>query len=306
MNDVVSRPDQEPPGPDPVEASRRPWFYPISAFLQRHTTTLIVIGGVLLFGVIFFAPMIFITIQSGEVGVLYKRFGGGTQTDRVLGEGMKIVAPWNKLFVYNVRVQEVKHSMQALTNEGLTVHVNLSIRYHPEMELVGLLQDRVGPDYRDTVVIPEVESAIRTMVGASPLEEVYNMQRTVVQNIINNTVEKVSQKYITIDQIILREIVLPPKVQAEIEDKMAQKQVAESYEYRLQIARQEADRRQIEATGMQHYNDTINPSLTPSILRWQGIEATRQLATSPNAKTIIIGDKSGLPLILGEGGGTIK
>jgi regulator of protease activity HflC (stomatin/prohibitin superfamily) len=285
----------------------RPWYAPLSDFLQRHLTTLIVIGGVLVFLIIFFAPMIFITIQSGEVGVLYRRFQGGTQTDRVLGEGMKVIAPWNKLFIYNVRVQEAKHSMQALTNEGLAVRLDLSIRYHPEVELVGLLQDRVGPDYVDKIVIPEVESGMRTLVGATALRDVYSMQRTLVQNVINDTAEHVSQKFITIDQIILRDVILPAKVQAEIEEKMTQKQIAESYEYRLEIARQEAARRAIEAEGLQRYNDLLNPSLTPSVLRWQGLEVTRELASSPNAKTIIIGDKTGLPLILGEGAGaTIK
>lgn len=304
--DVESRPGGEI-GPDLVDRQRRAhWYQPISEFLQRHFTTLIVVGGVLVFAIIFFAPMIFITIHSGEVGVVYRRFGGGTQTDRVLGEGMKVIPPWDKLFVYNVRVQEVKHAMQAVTNEGLTVHVDLSIRYHPETELVGLLQERVGPDYRDTIVIPEVESGIRTLIGANSTHDVYTLQRTLMQTVINDTVEHVSQKYITIDQIIMRAVSLPPKVQAEIEEKMAQKQVAESYEYRLEIARQEALRRQIEAGGLRNYNDTLNPSLTPSVLRWQGIEATRQLANSPNTKTIIIGDKTGLPLIVGGEGGTPK
>ena len=298
----------QPPGDtlasDVIDAPPpRPWYAPLSEFLQRHMTTLIVIGGVLLFLVVFFAPMIFITIQSGEVGVLYRRFGGGTQTDRVLGEGMKVIAPWNKLFIYNVRVQEVKHSMQALTNEGLEVRLDLSIRYHPEVELVGLLQDRVGPDYAQKIVVPEVESGMRTLVGATALRDVYSMQRTLVQNVINDTSEHVSQKFITIDQIILRDVGLPAKVQAEIEEKMTQKQIAESYEYRLEIARQEAARRAIEAEGLQRYNDLLNPSLTPSVLRWQGLEVTRELATSPNAKTLIIGDKTGLPLILGEGSG---
>src|SRR5437870_4044639 len=91
---------------------RLPWYQPIVDFLQRNMTMFIILGGVFVFAVIFFWQSIFITIQSGDVGVLYKRFGGGTQTDRVLGEGIKVIAPWDKLFIYNVRVQEVKHGMQ--------------------------------------------------------------------------------------------------------------------------------------------------------------------------------------------------
>ena len=41
--------------------------------------------------------------------------------------------------------------------------------------------------------------------------------------------------------------------------------------------------------------------ITPDMLRWQGIVATRELATSNNAKTVVVGSgKDGLPLILGD------
>ena len=135
-----------------------------------HFNELLILTILVLFVMVFFAPQIFQTIKSGEVGVLYKRFGGGTQTDRVLGEGMKIIAPWDSLFVYNVRVQEAKHTLDVLTSEGLTVTLNLSTRYHPELELVGLLHQQVGPDYAQKIVLPEVESALRTNLAGRPID----------------------------------------------------------------------------------------------------------------------------------------
>jgi regulator of protease activity HflC (stomatin/prohibitin superfamily) len=258
---------------------------------------------VALFMVIYFWRDVFITVHSGEVGVLYLRFGGGTQTDRVLGEGLKIIAPWDHLFVYDVRVQEIKHTMDVLTNEGLTVKLNLSIRYHPEVDLVGLLQERVGPDYREKIVVPEVESALRTTMGNFLLREVYGSQQGIVQEAINAGVEKVEQDFVLIDAVVLRSVELPGQVRETIEKKMAEKELAESYEYRLDVERSEASRRQIEAAGLKTYNDVLNSSLTANILKWEGIQATKELATSPNSKTIVIGNQgtAGLPLILGGG-----
>ncbi len=302
--DVDSRPTGDDPfegADDSFDAPRRRWYHRILSPIREHTTAFVIFGGVLAFFVIYFAPTIFITVHSGEVGVLYLRFAGGTQTDRVLGEGMKVIAPWDRLFIYNVRVQEVKHEMNAITDEGLKVKLDLSIRYHPEVELVGLLQQQVGPNYRDQIVIPEVESAVRTLVGASSMTQVYTLQRSVMQTVINDSLDHLSQKYIRLDQIILREVTLPDVVRAQVENKMTQQELAESYQFKLEVARREAERLQIEANGQKAYNDTVNPSLTPNILRWQGIEATRTLATSPNSKMIIIGDKNGLPLILGDG-----
>jgi regulator of protease activity HflC (stomatin/prohibitin superfamily) len=187
----------------------------------------------------------------------------------------------------------------------MKVKVDISIRYQPEMELVGLLHQQVGPDYAAKVVIPEVEQALRTAMSGLPMREVYGSQRAIVQQVVNDSSDRISQKYIRLDEIVLREITLPDKVRAEIDDKMVQKEIAESYEFRLQIAHQEADRRKIEADGLKQYQDILASSLTPNVLKWHGIEATRELAKSPNSKTIIIGSKSdGLPMILGDGATT--
>jgi regulator of protease activity HflC (stomatin/prohibitin superfamily) len=280
----------------------RRWYHRVGGASRLYASRLLMILVVVLFVVIYFWRDVFITVNSGQVAVLYLRFGGGTQTDRVLGEGLKIIAPWDKLFIYDVRVQETKHTMDVLTSEGLSVNLSLSIRYHPEAALVGLLQANVGPDYKEKIVIPEVESALRTTMANFPMRDVYGSQRGLVQQAINESLEKVQQKFVSIDEVVLREVELPAQIRDTVEQKMTQKELAESYEYRLDVARREAERRQIEATGLKNYNDTLNSSLTPNVLKWEGIEATKELAKSPNAKTIVIGSQgsAGLPLILGS------
>ena len=287
-------------GRDALDADDVRWHQRMAQAAQQTINKAIIFLGVLLLVAIYFAPQIFISVHSGEVGVLYLRFAGGTQTDKVLGEGMKIIPPWDRLFIYNVRVQEQKHVMDVLTNEGLAVKLALSIRYHPELELVGLLHQQVGPDYAQQIVIPEVESAVRTTMGGVGMREVYGSPPGLVQKIINDSLEHVSQKFVQVDEVVLRSVTLPPKVTATIEEKMSQKELADSYDFRLMVAAKEADRLRIEASGLKAYQDILNSSLTPNILKWQGIEATRELARSPNTKTIVIGDKSGLPLIFGE------
>lgn len=278
------------------------WYHRIVRTSKGYANKILIITVLLLFATIYYWPRMFITIESGHVGVLYLRFGGGTQTDRVFGEGLKIIAPWDKLFIYEVRVQEVKHEFDVLTQEGLKLKLYLSIRYHPQPDLAGLLHERIGPDYLQKVVIPEVESALRFTVAGFPMQDVYGAQRTLVQTAVNAGLEKVEQKYIKVDEVVLREIELPAQLKDVIEQKMTQKELAESYAFRLEVARREAERLQIEANGLKGYNDTLNSSLTPDILRWAGIEATKELAKSPNSKTIVVGSgPNGLPIILGGG-----
>ena len=54
------------------------------------------------------------------------------------------------------------------------------------------------------------------------------------------------------------------------------------------------------AEGEARANNIINNSLTSNLLKMRGIEATRELSNSENAKVIVIGSGGdGLPLILG-------
>jgi regulator of protease activity HflC (stomatin/prohibitin superfamily) len=264
-----------------------------------NTSRVLVILFALVFLTVYFAPNIFITVHSGEVGVMFLRFFGGTQTDRVLSEGLKIIPPWDHLFIYNIRVQEEKHTFNVLSKEGLSITLNLSIRYHPEEEMVGMLHKTVGPKYKERIVIPEVESAMRTIMGEFEMRQVYGSERGLVQKVINDSLEHVSQKFVKVDSVVLRSVELPPKVAEAIEQKMMQKELAEAYEYKLEQARQESARQQIEAGGIKSYNDLLNASLTPNVLKWEAIQATKKLAESPNAKTVIMGNTSGtLPLML--------
>ena len=268
-------------------------------FIRNQSNRVLLITGVFLFGLAYFWPAIFVTIDSGEVGVMYMRFAGGTVTDRLLGEGLRFVPPWDKLFVYNVRLQEIRHTMTALTEEGLEIKFDLSIRYRPELELVGLLHQRVGPDYPEKVVVPEVESALRSIVGGQKLDVIYTASQDVVQRVVTEVLEQASRNYVHIDEVVVRHIELPKPVRERIEAKLIEKETAEAYEYRLKIATSEAERQKIEAGGLAVYNGIIGASLSPGVLQWEALQATKELAKSPNAKTIIIGRTAdGLPIIL--------
>lgn len=297
--DVPKAPDTPKAAGAPAGAdASKPARGKTAAWIRGALWRLGVVLFLLAFLFVYLTPDVFITVQSGEVGVLYRRLGGGTQVDSVTGEGLTWVAPWDKLFIYNVRVQEHKHKMHVLTNDGLQITLHLSIRYHPERDMVALLHQRVGPEYRERIVVPEVESVLRTTMGHFGMNQVYGADRGVLQRIISEALDEVSQKYVQIDDVIVREVELPPQVSKIIEEKMMHKERAESFEYRLAAERKEAERKEIEANGFKRYNELLSTSITPDVLKWRGLEVTRELAQSPNAKTLFLGNKSDLPILL--------
>ncbi|MFH0997749.1 MAG: prohibitin family protein [Pseudomonadota bacterium] len=244
-------------------------------------------------------PRIFITVHSGEAGVLYKRFFVGTVVDKMYGEGFHIVAPWNIMTVYDLRYQTNLHKLEVLTSKGLKIEVTLSIRYRPETGVLGVLHQEVGPDYLKKIVIPEVESTLRTVLGRYEAEEIYTTRKGVIQQVMNASLDQVSQRFVKIDGVMITEVDLPQKIKEAIESKLEEQQLAEAYVFKLDREKKEAERKRLEAEGIRDYNNMIESSLSENILKWKGVEATRDLSKSPNTKVVIIGGgKDGLPVIL--------
>lgn len=285
--------------------SIREWLailsYHSKLFFKQHALSLI--SFVLLACLIglFFFNRIVISVHSGELGVLWRRLGAGTVIDTVYSEGLHVILPFNKMYIYSIRKQQMSESMDVLTLQGLTVKVSYSVRYYLDKDSLPMLHQRVGPDYLNTVIRPELRSVIRTLFGQYKPEEIYTSQLAIQVRVSELSKERISARFVTVDDVLLEAITLPTRISEAIEAKMAQQQREGEYVFRLSIAQKEAERLRIESEGLRLYNDTVNKSLTPSILTWQGILATQELAKSPNAKTVVIGaGTSGLPLILGK------
>ena len=201
--------------------------------IRENMPSLVVIFLAGLFIVVFLAPRIFVTIYPGEAGVLFKRFSVGTVTDHVYPEGFYMINPFNKMYSYNIRTQTQFHDMEALTLKGLPISIKLGIRYHPKRELVGVLHKRVGPDYLRTIVIPEVESSVRALVGQFDPEQIYTTKRTVIEKVVNDSLEQVGQRFVKIDNVMVREISLPETIAKAIETKLSERERFEAYQFIL-------------------------------------------------------------------------
>lgn len=244
-----------------------------------------------------------VTIGSGQAGVLYRTFGGGVVTDNPpLGEGFHIVAPWNKVYVYEVRRQELFEKMKVLSSNGLDIQLDASAWYKPQYNELGKLHQEIGENYLERIILPTIRSAARSVVGRYTPEQLYSSKRDAIQaEIYEETKKIVEDQYIVLDEVLVRDVTLPPTIKEAIERKLKQEQESLEYEFRLVTAQKEAERQRIEAQGKADANRILSASLTDKILQDKGIEATTKLAESPNSKVVVIGSgKDGLPIILGN------
>lgn len=272
----------------------------LKRYIRENRVSLVVTGLICAFLVFFLYSRIFITIKAGEGGVLYRLLMGGTVRDKVYGEGLHVIWPWDSLSIYNVRVQEERRELEVLDNTGLRFTLSISIRFRPEYDVLGVLHQRVGPDYAEKIVIPEVEAVLRTTAGNFDAAELYTTQHNLLSRIVNEALAEIGESFLIIDDVIIRSINLPSSIQEAIEQKREEEQLAEAYIYRIDKEKSEAERRVIEARGFREANDIVSRSLNPQILKWKGIEATLALSTSTNSKVVVVGTGSeGLPIILG-------
>lgn len=268
--------------------------------LKRVIPIAVIVLAVIL--IIVFWSRMTVTIETGHGGVIFRTFGEGVDTTQTFGEGFHFLAPWNKMHVVETRQQEISEDMNVLSSNGLEIKVDVSAWYQPRYDKLGSLQRRIGTEYVTRVVIPSIRSSARSVIGRYTPEQIYSTKRDAIQDEIYIETKKIlDQKYVQLNKILIRSVVLPPTIKQAIESKLQQEQQALEYEFKLEKAKQEAERQRIEAEGKAAANRILNASLTSNILRDKGIEATLKLANSPNTKVVIIGSsEDGLPLILGD------
>lgn len=265
----------------------------------RKTILLVLSFAILIIVIVLWTSLTF-TIRTGEKGVIFRYFQGGLDTETVYGQGFHVKWPWDDVFVYDVKIQEAVSSMQVLSKNGLTIKTELSYRYKPVDNEVGYLHNTIGMDYHERIIMPEIRSATREVIGKYLPEELYSSKREDIQDeIFQRTAKGLKENNLELDAVLIREVELPEKLKMAIERKLEQEQAALEYEYKLERAKKEAERQRIEAEGKATANRIVNSSLTDKILQEKGIDATLELAKSNNAKTVIIGSgKDGLPVIL--------
>jgi len=184
----------------------------------------LVYGGVALFLIVVgVSNSILLTIQAGEAGVLFKKFGGGLDKDNVYYEGFQIIAPWNTMFVYDIRQQTAEESMDVLDKNGLLINVDVTVRFNPMPNKIGYVHERFGQGYISVLVIPEVRSTVRQVMGRYSAEEIYSTKRSEVETaIVTETTEVLSHddNNIVMRALLIRSINLPVQIRNAIESKL--------------------------------------------------------------------------------------
>ena len=301
----------------PQTTKRSRW----ARFVDRHLPRIVIYLLVLTLVAVVLFPHVVVTVSSGYVGVLWKRFGNGTVIDprQLRGEGLRLLLPWNQLFLYDLRLQSMTETYNAISSDGVSLTATMNVRFRLQRNAVPVLHQAVGPDYLNLLVKPGIGSLTREVIAEYTAEQVYSTARQEIQDKIRGLAEsRLSEKMMEregeeesyrislTDTVILFDtlvqgIELPQVVVGAINRKTEQYYISEEYKFRVAREKRESERKKIEAEGVRDFQQIVSQGISDSYLRWRGIEATLQLAQSNNSKVVIIGSaKDGLPIILGN------
>src|SRR5258708_10235534 len=312
---------------------KRGWWRSIRRHLPRFSVILMTL---LLIAVVLW-PYVVISVPTGQVGVLWYRLIGfapycmclvrGTVLDprEIREEGLHLIMPWNKLYLYDLRLESVMQTYNAISKDGVSMSVQVNVRYQLQHNSVAVLHKFIGPNYFATVISPEIGSQTGQTISHYTAEEVYTSREQIQTEIrdsgqkalgasLNKLVQPEAmeqpdpkhyndflQSAIQLLDTLVLSIELPPAIVAAINRQTEQYYQIQEYKFRVEREAQESKRKQIEANGIAAFQRTVSQGISDSYLRWRGIEATLALAQSPNAKIVIIGtNKDGLPIILGN------
>ncbi|MEA3445942.1 MAG: prohibitin family protein [Bacteroidota bacterium] len=270
--------------------------------MNKQFSSLLIGAIVFVVVIIFFSSSMFFKLQPGERAIIFRQFSTGLDKENVYAPGFHVIAPWNDFIVYAVKEQTREETMDVLDKNGLSVNVDMSVRFNPIYTQIGYLHEVFGVDYINRLIVPEMRSSIRKVMGRYTAEEIYSTKRQEVENsIITETTTIFNNNNIDLRAMLIRSINLPPNIKNAIELKLTQEQESLAYQFKLTRETSEAERKKIEAEGIATYNRILSASLTKNILTQKGIDATIKLAESANAKVVVVGSgEQGLPLILGN------
>lgn len=261
------------------------------------------------------------TVSAGNVGVVTTF---GNVSSDTLSSGVNFVNPFCEVSEMSVRtenyVMSATHdegtkkgddSVVALSSNGLRMPMDISIPYRLVENQSAWVFKNFGPNYVEKIIRPAARTAVRRATSKFTDQECYSTKRDELAlkmksyleeeiGLLLKNYDKPPEQVVLISQVMIGNVDLPETVKNAIERKLKADQESQEMEFKITKEKREAERKEIEAHGIQKFQEIVSKGIDERLLRWKGIDATLHLAESPNAKVIVIGSgKDGLPIILG-------
>jgi len=234
-------------------------------------------------------------IEDGQVGV---KISFGKIQDQVLAGGWHFFIPAvTQIEIWNVKLQELKETAQVPSSEGLISQLDISIMYLVPPEKASFVRRTIGPYYVSVVLEPYVRESIRNVASGYAVKALYSEagRKEIGKNMLEFLKNKLDEKGIVVQDVLLRDVKLPASFSQSIELKLKAEQEALQKEFELQKAKKDAEIEVAKAEGVAKSNQIIGDSLksNDSYLKYLWIRSLKDTKD----QVIYVPTENGLPIL---------
>ncbi len=248
------------------------------------------------------------SIDEGE-GVLLTEFGKiySTETE----PGLHTKRPWASKIEWPIRLRSLSQTIESRTIDDMILTFDIQLMWAVDPENLENVYSKVAKDYTTLetgFLVPIARDSFRDIIGNKAFTDINRKRDLISIEITEYASAALKQKYIVLDSIQIRKIMVPDSVNAAIEEKQKKEQELQAMKYEVDKQKEAALARIEEAKGLAKAQRIINSTLTPAYLQHEGIQMLKKLSDSPNTTFIMVptaSKSSGVPIIL-NGQGPLK
>jgi regulator of protease activity HflC (stomatin/prohibitin superfamily) len=234
-----------------------------------------------------------VIVPPGQAGVqvLFGKVG-----KEALPSGLHFINPFTQVVEMEVRTRNYTmsnvadegqrkgdDSISVISSDGLTVKLDATVFYSLQQARLPEIYMTIGPDVEERIVRSEIRASLRDAAASLSATELYTSKRQAFVDQVSKTLKASFEKRgITLEQMLLRNVILPDQITKAINDKIAADQDAQKMMFVLQKEKQEAERKRIEAEGQARAQQIVSQSLTPQIIENNRIQALRDIGAKGN------------------------
>lgn len=225
-------------------------------------------------------------IREGEVGIKRKL---GKYSDETYTSGLRTFNPFVAQIVkLSTQTENLQVKLNIPSKEGLNIQSEVSILYHIKSKSAPDILRKIGSAYENNIILPVFRSSVADVSSRFYAKDMHTGERSTIETAIKDQMMTyLEDKGIQVEAVLLKSIKLPLSLANAIESKLEAEQQAQQMEFVLLRAKQEAERKKIEAQGIRDAQDIISETLTPAMLQFKSIEAFLELSKSPNTKIVV-------------------
>jgi len=246
-----------------------------------------------------------VQVGAGFVGYIYYRpliatWLSSKYSGIVKGPGNWSWSPYHyEAIIIDTRPRTYNEPFQILAKDQLNISFEVHAILRPDAARIQEVVEEFGGIewYRRVVQAPLrtfVQKTVETYISHEANDNRSKIEETVTQYLR----DYIKDKPFLFDSLTVGNIQFPAAVTQAVELKVANQQLLEKKKTDMQIARQEAEIRVIEADGIRRSQEIINKTLSPIYVQHELVKSLSDLATHPgNVIYFVPTDENGMPRV---------